>query len=75
MPDEGGENKICQFLSFSVYFLKLWLRQGGLSFYGSHKGDEGADTNLFFSFVCLMDTGFWDLDRKIRHNFFPKVTM
>ena len=50
--DEGGEIKICQFLSFSVYFWKFWLRQGGLSFYGSHKGDEGADTDLMFQF-CL----------------------
>ena len=52
MPDEGGENKIYQFLSFSVYFWKFWLRQGGLSFYGSQKGDEGADTDLMFQF-CL----------------------
>ena len=52
MPDEGGENKIHQFLGFSVYFWKFWLRQGGLSFYGSQKGDEGADTDLMFQF-CL----------------------
>ena len=52
LPDERGENKICQFLSFSVYFWKFWLRQGGLSFYGSRKGDEGADTDLMFQF-CL----------------------
>ena len=52
LPDEGGENKIYQFLSFSVYFWKFWLRQGGLSFYGSQKGDEGADTDLMFQF-CL----------------------
>ena len=43
---EGGANKIYQFFSF------FWLRQGGLSFYGSHKGDEGADTDLMFQF-CL----------------------
>ena len=54
MPDEGGENRIYQFLSFSVYFWKFWLRQGGLSFYGSQKGDEGADTDLMFQF-CLPD--------------------
>ena len=52
LHDEGGENKICQFISFSVYFWKFWLRQGCLSFYGSHKGDEGADTDLMFQF-CL----------------------
>ena len=52
MPDEGGENRIYQFLSFSVYFWKFWLRQGGLLFYGSQKGDEGADTDLMFQF-CL----------------------
>ena len=52
LPDERGENKICQFLSFSVYFWKFWLRQGGLSFYGSRKGDKGADTDLMFQF-CL----------------------
>ena len=52
LPDEGGENKIYQFLGFSVYFWKFWLRQGGLSFYGSQKGDEGADTDLMFQF-CL----------------------
>ena len=46
LPDEEGENKICQFISFSVYFWKFWLRQGVLSFYGSQKGDEGADTDL-----------------------------
>ena len=51
-PDEGGENKIYQFLGFSVYFWKFLLRQGGLSFYGSQKGDEGADTDLMFRF-CL----------------------
>ena len=52
LPDEGGENKIYQFLGFSVYFCKYWLRQGGLSFYGSQKGDKGADTDLIFQF-CL----------------------
>ena len=52
LSDEGGENKICQFLNFSVYFWKFWLRQGGLSFYGFHKGYEGADTDLMFQF-CL----------------------
>ena len=52
LPDEGGENKIYQFLSFSVYFWKFWLRQGGLSFYGFQKGDEGVDTDLMFQF-CL----------------------
>ena len=49
LPDEGGENKIYEFLSFSVYFWKFWLRQGGLSV---QKGDEGADTDLMFQF-CL----------------------
>ena len=49
LPDEGGETKIYQFLSFSVYF---WLRQGGLSLYGSHKGGESAYTDLMFQF-CL----------------------
>ena len=47
LTDEGGENKIYQFFSL---FLKV-LRQGGLSFYGSHKGDEGADTDLTFQCV------------------------
>ena len=41
-PDEGDGNKIYQFLS----------SQGGLSFYGSQKRDEGADTDLMFQF-CL----------------------
>ena len=52
LPDEGGENKIYQFLGFSVYFWKFLLSQGGLSFYGSQKGDNGADTDLMFQF-CL----------------------
>ena len=52
LPDEGGENRIYQFPSFSLYFWKFWLRQGGLPFYGSQKGDEGADTDLMFQF-CL----------------------
>ena len=51
LPDEGGENKICQLLSFSVYFWKCWLRQRGLSFYEPHKGDTGADTELMIQ-VC-----------------------
>ena len=34
MPDEGGEKRIYQFLSLSIY--------------GSKKGDEGADTILMF---------------------------
>ena len=41
-----------RFISFSVYFRKFGLRQGGLSFHGSHKGDEGAETDLMFQF-CL----------------------
>ena len=57
MPDEGGENRIYQFLSFSVYFWKFWLRQGGLSFYESQKGNEGADTDLMFQF-CLPSLSF-----------------
>ena len=40
------------FISFSVYLWKIWLRHGGLSIYGSQKGDEGADTDLMFQF-CL----------------------
>ena len=52
LPDEGGENKIYQFLGFLVHFWKFGLRQGGLSFYGSCKGHEGADTDLMFQF-CL----------------------
>ena len=48
MPDEGGENKICQFLSFYVYFWTFW--RVGLSFYWTHKGDEGADTDPMFHF-------------------------
>ena len=55
LPDEVGENKIYQLLGFSVYFWKLWLRQGGLSFYTSQRGDEGADTDLMFQF-CLPNT-------------------
>ena len=50
LPDEEDENKIYQFLSFSVYYWKFWLGQGGLSVYGSHKGDEKADTDLMFQF-------------------------
>mgnify|MGYP001803348998 CR=1 FL=1 len=38
--------------SFSVYFQKFWRRPGGISFYRSHKGNEGADTDLVFQF-CL----------------------
>ena len=41
-----------RFICFSDYFWKLWLRQGCISFYGSHKGDEEADTDLMFQF-CL----------------------
>ena len=52
MSDEGGENRIYQFLRFSVYCWKFWLRQGGLSFYESQKGDKGADRDLMFQF-CL----------------------
>ena len=52
LPDEVGENIIYQFLSFSVYSLEFWLSQGGISFYGSQKRDEGADTVLMFQF-CL----------------------
>ena len=52
LPDEEGENSIFQFLSFSVYFWKFWLIQGSLSFYESHEGDEGADTDIMFQF-CL----------------------
>ena len=29
LSGEGGENKISEFLRFSVYFCKFWLRQGG----------------------------------------------
>ena len=50
--EEGGEYKIYQFSLFSVYFREFWLRQGGSSFYGSHKGDKRADTYLIFQF-CL----------------------
>ena len=64
MPDEGGENRIYQFLSFSVYFWKFWLRQGGLSFYGSQKGDEGADTDLMFQF-CLPYSPPTDIQQNI----------
>ena len=49
----GRWNKIHQFLDFSVYFWKLWLGLEGLSFYGSQKGDEGADTDHMFQF-CLV---------------------
>ena len=52
LPHEGGENKINKFLNFSVYFWKFWLRQGGLLFYGSQKGDKGTDTDLMLQF-CL----------------------
>ena len=53
LPDEGGDNKIYRFLIFfSFYFWKFWLRQGGLSFHGSDKGDKGADTDIMFQF-CL----------------------
>ena len=52
LPDEVGENIIYQFLSFSVYSLEFWLSQGGVSFYGYQKRDEGADTVLMFQF-CL----------------------
>ena len=41
-----------RFICFSVCFWKLWVRQGCISFYGSHKGGEGADTDLMFQF-CL----------------------
>ena len=57
MPDEGGENKIYQFLNFSDYFWKFWLRQRGLSFYGSQKGNEGADSDLMFQFCLPKLTG------------------
>ena len=50
LPDEGGGNKIYQFLSFSVYFWKFLLKQGGLSIYGSQKRDEGADIDLMYQF-------------------------
>mgnify|MGYP001794376374 CR=1 FL=1 len=46
LPDEGGENKIGQFLNFSVYFTKFCLRQGGLSFYRSHKGERRELTQV-----------------------------
>ena len=49
LPDEGGENKICQYLSL---FLKILTGAGSVSFYGSLKGDEGADTDLMIQF-CL----------------------
>ena len=35
LPDQGGKNKIYQFLGF---FVKILTETGGLSFYGSHKG-------------------------------------
>ena len=80
MPDEGGENRIYQFLSFSVYFWKFWLRQGGLSFYGSQKRDEGADTDLMFQF-CLPYHSFYSLlltkslcAIKLRHGYQPHMT-
>ena len=38
LPDEGGENKICQYLSFSVYFLTYWLRQGAYHFMDFTRG-------------------------------------
>ena len=41
-----------RFIRFLVYIWKFWLRQWGLSFYGSHKEDEGADTDLMFQ-SCL----------------------
>ena len=53
LPDEGDDNNIYQFLSFSVYFGKFWVRQGGLSFYGSHERDKGADTDLTTVSVLL----------------------
>ena len=61
LPDEGGENRIYQCLRFSVYFWKFWLRQGGLSFYGSQKGDEGADTMFQFCLPngCSLLSGRW----------------
>ena len=34
------------------------MRQGGLSFYGSHKGEEGADADLMFQF-CLPNSVFY----------------
>ena len=46
MPDEGGENKICHFLSFLSLFLKILTK--GREVY--HFMDEGADTDLMFQF-------------------------
>ena len=43
LADKGGE-------SFSIYFWKFWPSQGGLLFYGFHKGDERADTELMFQY-------------------------
>ena len=74
LPDERGENKISQFLSFSVYFWKFWMRQGCLSFYGSHKGEEGADADLMFQFclpnsVLLINSHWSFVSKKTLKNF------
>ena len=46
-----------RFISASVFQFNLEnfdsLRQGGLSFCGSHKGDEGADTDLIMFQFCV----------------------
>ena len=43
---------IYYFFSFSVYFLKNGMRQGGLSVYQQKNTDAGADTDLMSQF-CL----------------------
>ena len=50
MPDEGGENRIYQFLSL---FLKIL------------KGDKGADTDLMFQF-CLPNSRFFSIKFSLR---------
>ena len=43
-----------RYICFWVYFWKFWLRQGGISCYGSYQGDEGADTDPMFQFCLLL---------------------
>ena len=54
----GGENKIYQFVSFSVYFWKFWLRQGGLSFYESQNGGRGSWHRFNVSVLLDLEIGY-----------------
>ena len=38
---------------FTIYFVKLHVRQEGFSFYGPSKSDEEADTDLIYNFCWL----------------------